>query len=69
MWLLLLLLIYAFLFVIVVWPIHWLWHSRTQEGSYDPRFYNQTSYWRIYAWVFGTAVAAAILMNILRGQL
>jgi hypothetical protein len=55
-WFLVLLLIYAFLFMIVVWPMHWMWHTFTRKGSYDPRFYRQRSYWRLYAFVFGTAV-------------
>lgn len=67
MWFFALLLIYALLFVIVVWPIHWMWHSRTQDGPYDPRFYGQASFWRLYAWVFGGALAATFLFNILRG--
>ncbi|MBL0127305.1 MAG: hypothetical protein IPP83_07550 [Flavobacteriales bacterium] len=66
MWLLVLLFLYAFLFVIVVWPIHWIWHSRTQQGPYDPRFYSQPSFWRIYAWVFGCALIASLLANILQ---
>lgn len=67
MWFLVLLAFYGFLFLIVVWPIHWMWHSRTQDGPYDPRFYRQASFWRLYALVFGTAVAAMMLANIVRG--
>ncbi len=62
-----LLLVYALLFLIVVWPIHWMWHVRTRPGPYDRRFYRQTSYWRLYALVFGTAVAAMLLITCLRG--
>ena len=69
MWFLILLLLYAVLFMIVAWPIHWIWHSRTQDGPYDPRFYNQPSFWRIYAIVFGGALIATILSNFLRGMI
>ncbi len=63
----LLLLLYAFLFVIVVWPIHWMWHTFTQDGPYEQRFYRQRSFWRLYAFVFGTAVATMLVTNMLRG--
>ncbi|MBK7384369.1 MAG: hypothetical protein IPI81_13735 [Flavobacteriales bacterium] len=53
----------------MAWPIHWIWHSRTQDGPYDPRFYAQPSFWRIYAIVFGGALIATILSNFLRGAL
>jgi hypothetical protein len=63
-----LLLIYAMLFLIVVWPIHWMWHMLSRSGPYDRRFYRQRSFWRIYALVFGTAVVAMLLVALLRGR-
>ena len=62
----LLLLLYALLFVIVVWPIHWIWHMRTQDGEYDKRFYRQPSYWKLYFWIFGTAMLHTFGLNIVR---
>lgn len=58
---------YALLFLIVVWPIHWMWHMRMRPGPYDRRFHLQRSYWRLYVVVFGTAVAAMLLITYLRG--
>lgn len=63
----LLLLLYALAFVVVVWPIHWLLHIVQQRGTYDKRFYRQPSYWRLYFWVFGTAMLLTFGLNILRG--
>lgn len=63
----LLLLFYAAAFIIVVWPIHWMWHTFTQHGEYDKRFYRQRSYWKLYFWVFGTAMLITFVLNILRG--
>lgn len=66
MWIVLLLAIYAIAFMIVAWPIHWIWYSRTQKGPYDQQFYNYASYWRVYAIVFGGAIVLTVLVNILR---
>lgn len=60
-----LVLLYAVLFIIVVWPIHWLWHVFSREGPYDPRFYRQRSYWRLYVFVFGTALLTTLVVNLL----
>lgn len=67
-WFFALLLFYAFVFVIVVWPIHWMWHDFTQDGGYDKRFYRQRSYWKLYFWVFGTAMLITFGVNIMRGM-
>lgn len=64
-----LLLLYALIFVFVVWPIHWMWHVRTRPGPYDRRFYRQASYWRLYAIVFGTALAAVVVILWSRGYM
>ena len=61
---LLLVFIYGLAFVIVVWPMHWLWHSLTQQGAYDKRFYQQRPYWKMYFWVFGTALLITMLVNM-----
>lgn len=66
-WFFALLLFYAFVFVIVVWPIHWMWHNLTQDSEYDKRFYRQRSYWKLYFWVYGTAMLITFGLNILRG--
>lgn len=63
---LLFLLIYASAFLIVVWPMHWLWHTFTRQGQYDKRFYRQKSFWKMYFWVFGTALLITMLVNILQ---
>jgi hypothetical protein len=62
-------LLYAVLFLIVVWPIHWMWHHLTQQGRYDRRFYGQWSYWRLYLVVYGTAIGAIWLMGRISGGL
>ena len=62
---LVLLLFYAVAFVIVVWPMHWFWHSRTRQGPYDKRFYRQASFWRMYFCVFGTALLISLVLNLL----
>ncbi|MBL7945365.1 MAG: hypothetical protein JNN32_04830 [Flavobacteriales bacterium] len=67
-WFFALLLFYAFVFVIVVWPIHWIWHEFTKGGGYDKRFYRQRSYWKLYFWVFGTAMLITFGLNIMRGM-
>lgn len=64
---LLLLLVYAVVFVIVVWPLHWMLHLFLRKDRYDLRFYRQPSYWRLYFWVFGTAMLITFSANILRG--
>lgn len=61
-----LLFFYACAFVIVVWPIHWMWHTFTQDGEYDKRFYRQSSYWKLYFWVFGTAMLLTFGLNIVQ---
>ena len=61
---LLLVFIYGLAFVIVVWPMHWLWPSLTQQGADDKRFYQQRSYWKMYFWVFGTALLITMLVNM-----
>ncbi|MBP6313008.1 MAG: hypothetical protein WAR83_11560 [Flavobacteriales bacterium] len=61
---LLLLFTYGLAFVIVVWPMHWLWHTITQQGEYDKRFYRQATYWKMYFWVFGTALLITLLVNM-----
>lgn len=66
-WFFTLLLFYAFTFVIVVWPLHWLLHTLTKKTTYDKRFYRQRSYWKLYFWVFGTAMLITFGLNILRG--
>lgn len=63
---LLLLFFYAAIFIIVVWPIHWLLHILGKTGPYDKRFYRQISYWKLYFWVFGTAMLITFGLNILR---
>lgn len=62
-----LLVLYAAVFVIVVWPMHWLLHTWTKRSPYDRRFYRQPSYWKLYFWVFGTAMLITFGLNILRG--
>ena len=42
---------YALIFTIVVWPIHWLLHTWSKKTPYDPRFYRQASYWKLYFWI------------------
>ena len=63
---LLLVFIYGLAFVIVVWPMHWLWHTFTRQGAYDKRFYRQRSFWKMYFWVLGTAMLITMLVNILQ---
>ncbi len=67
-WIIGLLLFYGVIFIIVVWPIHWLWHTLTQDGRYDQRFYRQRSFWRLYAFVFGTAVITMVAVSMWRGR-
>ncbi|MGV3638537.1 MAG: hypothetical protein ACO1NQ_12935 [Flavobacteriales bacterium] len=62
-----LLVLYALVFVIVVWPMHWLLYTWTKRSQYDRRFYRQPSYWKLYFWVFGTAMLITFGLNILRG--
>ena len=62
-----LLVFYALAFTIVVWPIHWLLHTLTKKTPYDRLFYRQTSYWKLYFWVFGTALLLTFGLNIVRG--
>ncbi|HRF78776.1 MAG TPA: hypothetical protein PL070_01685 [Flavobacteriales bacterium] len=63
-----LLFFYALAFVIVVWPLHWLLHTLTKKTTYDKRFYRQRSYWKLYFWVFGTAMLLTFGLTLLRGH-
>lgn len=63
--LLLFLLSYAAVFLIVVWPLHAMWILFIRKERYDPRFHRQTSYWRLYFLVFGTALLIAFGLNLL----
>jgi hypothetical protein len=44
-----------------------MWLNFTQDGEYDKRFYRQRSYWKLYFWIFGTAMLITFGLNILRG--
>lgn len=55
---------YALAFMIVVWPIHWLLQVRTKTTPYDKRFYRQASFWKLYFWVFGSALLITMLVNM-----
>jgi hypothetical protein len=68
-WWFALLLFYALAFLIVVWPMHWIWYARRHRAPYDLRFYRQASYWRLYFLVFGTALLITLGLDLLRSWL
>lgn len=52
------------LVALFVWPIHWIWFSYTQDAPYDPRFYRQGSYWRLFAWAMGVLLICNLLYQV-----
>gem|GEM_PF-7076554 len=65
-WLLSLLIIWAGLLFFLIWPVHWIWSECSQDGPYDARFYDQRSFWRLYAWAFAAVALFSVTWNFNR---
>ncbi|MFZ1692243.1 MAG: hypothetical protein WAT74_03510 [Flavobacteriales bacterium] len=59
----LLILILAFAVLLVAWLVHWVWWECTHDGAYEPRFYYDKAYWRIYGWLLASFIAALLILQ------